>query len=186
MGAHTMTTTMTTTTAHATTARAAAALLLAAALAACGEGSPAEVRDDAPSFPVRASWSASAAPVGTSTVRATLAMKEHLGSRIETTFTLTGAPNTSYQWRVVRGDCATSAQAVNVTAPTGLWTFATGESYPNATTNAAGTVTVSPTIAGVLDSVGVYSVRVRVAQAAVTWHGTSPIACGNLQRTQGG
>jgi hypothetical protein len=161
-------------------------LLAVAALAACGEGSPAEVRDDAPSFPIRATWSASAAPVGTNTVRATLAMKEHLGSRIETTFTLTGAPNTSYQWRVVRGNCTATVAATSVTAPTGLWTFATGESYPNATTNAAGTVTVSPTIAGVLDSAGVYSVRVRVAQAAVTWHGTSPIACGNLQRTQGG
>jgi hypothetical protein len=162
------------------------AFLLAGALAACGEGSPAEVRDDAPTFPVRASWSASAAPVGTSAVRATVALKEHLGSRIETTFTLTGAPNTSYQWRIVRGDCATTTQAVNVTAPTGLWTFATGESYPNATTNAAGTATVTPTIAGTLDSLTAYSVRVRVAQAQVTWHGTSPIACGNLQRSPGG
>ena len=166
------------------------ALLLAAAtaaaLAACGEGNPAEVGDEAPAFPVRASWSASAAPVGASTVRATMALKEHLGSRIEATFSITGAPNTAYQWRIVRGDCATSVQAASVTAPTGLWTFATGESYPNATTNAAGTATVSPTIAGVLDSAGTYSVRVRVAQAAVTWHGTTPIACGNLQRTQGG
>ena len=161
-------------------------LLAAAALAACGEGSPAEVRDDAPSFPIRATWSASAAPVGTNTVRATLAMKEHLGSRIETTFTLTGAPNTTYQWRVVRGDCTGTAAATNATTLNGLWTFATGESYPNATTNAAGTATVTRTIAGTLDSLTAYSVRVRVAQAAVTWHGTTPIACGNLQRTQGG
>jgi hypothetical protein len=186
-GAQTMTGTMTETMTPPTTrSRGTAALLLAAALAACGEGSPAEVRDDAPTFPVRASWSASAAPVGTSTVRATVALKEHLGSRIEATLTLTGAPNTAYQWRIVRGDCTGTVAAVNATAPTGLWTFATAESYPNATTNAAGTATVTRTIAGALDSLAAYSVRVRVAQTQTTWHGTTPIACGNLQRSQGG
>lgn len=162
------------------------ALLCLAAAAGCAEGNPAEVRDAAPTFPVRASWSASAAPVGTATVRATLAAKERLGSRIETTLTLNGAPNTSYQWRIFRGDCATTAVAPNNTAPTGLLRFATDQSYPDVTTSASGTATVSATIAGALDSLTAYSVRARVAQSAINWNGTSPVACGNLQRTQGG
>jgi hypothetical protein len=170
--------------------RAPVALALAA-LAGCSEGNPAEVRDDAPTFPVRASWNASATPVGTGTVRATLAAKEHLGSRIEATMTLTGAPNASYQWRIFRGDCATTTAAANNTAPTGLLLFATVQSYDTpggtgVTTNAAGTVTVTRTIAGALDSLSAYSVRVRLAQSSTNWNGTSPLACGNLQRTQGG
>jgi hypothetical protein len=169
-----------------TRTRRATALLSLAALAGCSEGNPAEVRDDAPTFPVRASWSSSATPVGTGTVRATLAAKEYLGSRIETTLTLTGAPNTSYQWRIFRGDCATTAVAANNTAPTGLLVFSTVQSYPDVTTNASGTATVTRTIAGSLDSLTAYSVRVRVAQSATNWNGTSPVACGNLQRTQGG
>lgn len=162
------------------------ALLCLAAAAGCAEGNPAEVRDDAPAFPVRASWSASAAPVGTGTVRGTFAAKEHLGSRIETTLTLTGAPNTSYQWRIFRGDCATNTAASGTTAATGLLRFATDQSYPDVITSAAGTATVSTTIAGALDSLTAYSVRARVAQSAINWNGTNPVACGNLARTQGG
>ena len=177
MGAQTMT---------QTTTRGIAALLLAAAVAACAEGNPAEVRDDAPTFPVRASWSSSAAPVGASTVRATLAMREHLGSRIEATMTLNGTPNATYQWRIFRGDCSTTAVAASNTAPTGLLVFATTQSYPDVVTSGSGSATVTRTIAGALDSLTAYSVRVRVAQSTTNWNGTSPIACGNLQRTQGG
>lgn len=163
------------------------ACLGAVALAACVEGNPAEVREDAPTFPVRASWNASAAPVGSAALRATLAVREYLGSRLEVTLSLTGgAPNTAYQWRIVRGDCATTAQATNATAPTGLWTFATAESYPNVTTDASGAATITRAIAGALDSVTAYSVRVRVAPTTTTWHGTTPLACGNLARSQGG
>jgi hypothetical protein len=178
---------MTQTTPMTTRARGLAAIsLAAAAIAACAEGNPAEIRDEAPTFPVRASWSASAAPVGTGAVRGTLAMKEHLGSRIAATFTINGAPNASYQWRIFRGDCNTTAVASGNTAPTGLLVFATTQSYPDVTTSAGGTASVTPTIAGALDSLTAYSVRVRVAQTTTNWNGTSPVACGNLQRTQGG
>ena len=174
---------------HPRRARRAPALLLLAALvaplAACDEGNPAEVRDTPQTFPLRANWSASAAPVNPATVRATLAVKEYLGFRMEATLSLTGAPNTAYQWRIFRGDCATTAVAANNTAPTGLLLFSTVQAYPNVTTNASGAATVTTTIAGALDSLTAYSVRVRVAQTSTAWNGTSPVACGNLHRSQG-
>jgi hypothetical protein len=154
-----------------------------AALTACVEGNPAEVRKEAPEFDVRANWSASAAPIGTSPVRATLALQQYEGYRITATLTFTGAPNTTYQWRIFRGDCATTAVAANNTAPTGLLRFSTDQSYPNVTTNAAGTGTVTATLAGALDSLKAYSVRVRVTQSAINWNGTNPVACGNLQHS---
>jgi hypothetical protein len=93
-----------------------------------------------------------------------------------------GAPNATYQWRIFRGDCATTAVAANNTAPTGLLLFATVQSYPDAVANAQGTVTINRTIAGALDSLNAYSIRFRPSNASTNWNGTSPIACGNLQR----
>jgi hypothetical protein len=166
--------------------RAAAPLALLAALAACKDPNPAEVRTDATSFPVRASWTATAVPVGTGTVRGTLSMKEYLGSHVAATMALTGAPNTAYQWRIFRGDCSVTTAAANNTTPTGLLLLSTLQAYPDIQLNASGTATVSPTLVAALDSLSAYSVRVRVAQTATNWNGTSPIACGNLQRAQGG
>jgi hypothetical protein len=163
-----------------------AVLALVSALAACVEGNPAEVRTDAPEFSVIRTWNASAAPVGTSPVRATLAMQQYDGYRIKATLSFTGAPNTTYQWRVFRGDCATTAVAANNTAPTGLLRFSSDQAYPNVTTNAAGTGTASATIAGALDTQTAYSVRVRVSQTAINWNGTNPVACGNLQHSAAG
>ena len=172
------------------TLRAPVALLAfaaLAALAACHDANPAEVRTQGASFPVVASWGATLAPVGTGTVRATLAAKQHLGFRIETALTVTGAPNATYQWRIYRGgNCAVNAAATNATSNNGLWLFQSAESYPDVRTNAAGTGTATMTMAGALDSLGAYSVRVRVAQTATNWNGLSPVACGNLQLTQGG
>src|SRR5688572_6432879 len=111
--------------------RRAGALLLLVLPSACIERNPAEVRAEANTFPVRANWSASVAPVGSATVRATTAIKEYLGYRMEATLTVNGgAPNASYQWRIFRGDCATTAVAAN-NSPTGLLRFATIESYPD-------------------------------------------------------
>jgi hypothetical protein len=94
-----------------------------------------------------------------------------------------GAPTKGYQWRIFRGDCSTTAVAANNNAPTGLLLFATVQSYPDIVADASGGGTSTPVIAGSLDSVTAYSVRVRLAQTATNWNGTSPVACGNLQRS---
>ena len=168
--------------------RAPRLLLLLAplfALAACELSNPAEVRTDPAQFVLRANWTASATPVGTGPVRATVSIKQYHGFRLSTSLQFTGAPGTTYQWRIYRGNCATTTVAVNNTAPTGLLVFATLQSYPDVVTDAAGTATVSRDVAGLLDSLKAYSVRVRVAQASTAWNGTSPVSCGDLQRTGG-
>lgn len=172
---------------HAMSYRLTALLLLASAAACNDFGTTPEVRTDAAAFPVIANWQAAAAPIGTSPVRATLAIKQRAGFRMEVTFNLTGAPSASYQWRIFRGDCSVNVAAANATSgPTGLLLFATVQSYPDAVASASGTVTVTPTVAGALDSLIAYSVRVRPAQAATAWNGLSPVACGNLQRSGAG
>ena len=169
---------------HTTRRAPLAAALALAALAACDDSNPAELRDKANTFPVRASWSAAAAPVAPATVRANLTIKEYVGSRMETAVSVTGGtPNASYQWRIFRGDCSTNTAAVNNAAPTGLLVVATVQSYPDVATNAAGTGTSSRVITAALDSLTAYSVRIRPSQTATNWNGTSPIACGNLQRS---
>jgi hypothetical protein len=158
------------------------ACLLLVALAACKGANPAEVRTQAKQFQLRAEWSAAVAPVGTATVAANVAIKEYLGSRMEATVTLNGAgPNAVYQWRIFRGDCATTTAAASNTAATGLLLVATAQSYPDLAANASGTVTLTRSISGVLDSLTAYSVRLRPAQQATNWNGTNPIACGNLR-----
>src|SRR5262245_39991484 len=160
-----------------------AALLLLLALAACDTGMEAEVISSGEQFPLRANWTSAAAPIGSSTVRANVTIKEFLGSRMEVSTQLTGgAGTTAYQWRIFRGNCAETAVAANNTSPTGLLVFATTASYPDVTTT-GGTGSVKPVIAGALDSLTAYSVRFRVAQTATNWNGTSPIACGNLTRS---
>jgi hypothetical protein len=161
-------------------------LLLSAvcALAACDKSTPAEVRDHADTFPQTATWNATAAPVGTNTVGATLTVKQYLGFRMEASVTLTGGvANRGYQWRIFRGDCATTAVASANTSPTGLLLFATTQSYPDIVADASGRGTSTPIVAGSLDPQTAYSVRFRVTQSATNWNGTSPIACGNLQRS---
>ena len=161
-------------------------LLLGAvtALAACDKATPAEVREEGESFPVTATWNATAAPVGTNTVGATLTVKQHLGFRMEATVALTGGvANRGYQWRIFRGDCATTAVAAANTSPTGLLLFSTTQAYPDIVADASGRGTATPVIAGDLDPQTAYSVRFRVTQSATNWNGTSPIACGNLQRS---
>jgi hypothetical protein len=151
-------------------------------LGGCIDQNPAEIRTDGDTFPVIANWSASMAPVAPSTVRGTLAVKQALGFHNEVTFTVTGTPNASYQWRIFRGGCSLTTAATGVTAP-GLWVFATVQSYPDVVMNAAGTATVTRTVAGLLDSLTPYSVRIRPTQASTAFNGTSPLACGDLQRT---
>lgn len=164
------------------------ALLMLATAAACNDwNTTPEVRSVTNESPLRATWQAIAAPIGTSPVRATLAIRQRAGFRMDLTFALTGAPGATYQWRIFRGDCTLNVAAVNATSgPAGLLLFATLQSYPDAVASAAGTVTVLPVVAGSLDSLTAYSVRVRPAQTATAWNGTNPVACGNLQRSAAG
>lgn len=157
-------------------------LALVVGLAACQEN-PAEVVNGAGAFPVRANWTATAAPVGTSGVGATLTVTQYAGFRMTTGLTITGTAGRTYQWRIFRGDCATTAVAANNTAPTGLLLFATVQSYPDVSTGAGGTGSINRDIAGSLDSLKSYSVRIRASQTATNWNGTSPISCGNLRRS---
>jgi hypothetical protein len=165
-------------------------LLLAAAagIAACSEN-PAEVRRQGEEFPVIATWTATVAPVGTATVSGSLTIQQHQGFRMDAGLTIAGTPDTishTYQWRVFRGDCATNVPAAtqdpNGPSPTGLLLFATIQSYPSITADLSGAGAVAATIAGNLDSLTAYSVRLRPSQTATNWNGTNPIACGNLQR----
>ena len=160
------------------------AFLLVLACAACDSSMEAEVRNRAETFPLRANWSAAVTPVGTSSVRANVTIKEYLGSHMDATAALTGgAANTAYQWRIFRGNCATTAVAAQNTSPTGLLLFSTVQAYPDLTTAASGSVTMTRTIVGALDSLTAYSVRIRIGQSSTNWNGTNPIACGNLQRS---
>ena len=163
-------------------------LLLAASvgLAACSMDNPAEVRSDAQEFPVTATWSAAAAPVSPSTVSGELTIQQRLGFRMDASFTITEAPGATYQWRIFRGDCATNEPASNNTSATGLLLFATAQSYPDIVVGSTGTGSAASAIAGSLDSLTAYSVRVRLSQTSTNWNGTNPIACGDLQRTPAG
>ncbi len=150
----------------------------------CLDQNPTETRDDGSSFAVIANWSASMAPVGTNTARGTLSVKQMLGYHNDVTFTVTGPPNASYQWRIFRGDCRTTTAAANV-RDVGLWPFATVQSYPDVVLNAQGTATMTRSVAGQLDSLTAYSVRIRASQSSTSFNGTSPLACGDLQRGPG-
>src|SRR5262245_52201479 len=153
-----------------------------ALIGGCLDQNPTETRDDGNGpFPVIANWSATMTPVGTNTMQGTLAVKQQLGEHNDVTFTVTGPPNASYQWRIFRGDCQTTTAAANVQSP-GLWVFATVQSYPDAVLNAQGTVTITRTIVGLLDSLTSYSIRIRASQSSTNFSGTSPLACGTLTR----
>jgi hypothetical protein len=163
-------------------------LLLAGsvALAGCHMEAPTETRSDTKEFPVTAKWSATAAPVAPSTVAGTLSIQQRLGYRMNASFSMTGTPGTTYQWRIFRGDCTVNVAALNNTSATGLVLFATAQSYPEIKLDAAGNGSTAPVIAGELDSLTTYSVRIRVSQTSTSWNGTNPIACGNLQRGAAG
>ena len=150
-----------------------------AGIAACGSN-PAAVRDDATSFPIVAHWTATSAPIAPAIVTGTLALDQHLGYHSDVTFTVSGPPNTAFQWRIFKRDCSVNVAATNNTAPTGLVLFATTQSYPDITLDASGKATIKTQIAGWLDSLTAYSVRIR-ATATTTFTGVNPAACGNLQ-----
>jgi hypothetical protein len=153
-----------------------------ALIGGCLDQNPTETRDDGNGpFPVIANWSATMSPIAPNTARGTLAVKQQLSEHNDVTFTVTGPANASYQWRIFRGDCATTTAAASVQA-TGLWVFATVQSYPDVVLNAQGTATVTRTVVGLLDSLTAYSIRIRATQSSTAFNGTSPLACGDLKR----
>ena len=141
---------------------------------------PLRVRDEATSFPIVAHWTATSAPIAPATVAGALTLDQHLGYHSDVTFTVSGPPNAAFQWRIFKRDCSVNVAAVNNTAPTGLVLFATTQSYPDITLDATGKATVKTQIAGWLDSLTAYSVRIRPT-ATTTFNGVNPAACGNLQ-----
>ena len=165
--------------------RVSALVSLVLTLAACDKPGPAEVRSDGEEFAPRENWSAAVAPIGSATLQASITITEYSGFHMEAVVNVTGgAPNATYQWRIYRGgNCSVNVAGTSNTAGNGLRLFATIESYPNLVTGATGTATMTRTIAGSLDPLGAYSVRIRASQSATDWNGLSPIACGNLQRS---
>ncbi len=155
-------------------------LFVLAALAACSGSNPAEVRTDGTTFPIVANWTATSSPIAPATVTGALTVKQRLGFHADVTFSVTGPPNAAFQWRIFKRDCSVNVAAVNNTAATGLVLFATTQSYPDVTLDAAGKATVTSEIAGWLDSLTAYSVRIRPT-ATTTFTGVNPAACGNLQ-----
>lgn len=152
----------------------------ASGLAACNNSNPAEVRTDTSTFPIVATWTATSAAIAPATVTGALVVKQRLGYHEDVTFTVTGPPNQAFQWRVFKRDCSVNVAALNNTAATGLVLFSTTQAYPDITLDASGKATVTTAIAGWLDSLTAYSVRIRPT-ATTSFTGVNPAACGNLQ-----
>ena len=149
-------------------------------LAACNTTDPAEISSDSGTFPVVANWTATAAPTAPATVTGALNLQQHLGYHMDATFTVTGPPNGVFQWRIFfGGDCTVNTAATNATSANGIFTFSVAQAYPDITLDATGKATVTTTIAGWLDSLTAYTVRVRPT-ATTSFTGVSPAACGKL------
>jgi phenylpropionate dioxygenase-like ring-hydroxylating dioxygenase large terminal subunit len=158
------------------------ALLLGAVVAAACSNNPTATRDDAADFPLVAHWTATATPIAPATITGQLQYDQHLGFHSDVSFAVTGPPNGVFQWRIFKRDCTVNVAAVNNTAPTGLVLFATTQSYPDFTLDASGKATVKVAIAGWLDSLTAYSVRIRPT-ATTSFTGVNPASCGNLKYT---
>jgi len=155
---------------------------VAAIVTGCS-GNPAEVSDDASTFKVVAHWTAGAAPIAPATVAGQLTFDQHLGFHSDVNFVVTGPPNGVFQWRIFKRDCSVNVAATGTTAftgLTGLTLFATTASYPDITLDATGKATIKTVIAGWLDSLTAYSVRIRPT-ATTTFNGVNPASCGNLK-----
>jgi hypothetical protein len=167
--------------------RTAALLLSIAALAVggCSGGNPTETRDNSTDFPVVAHWTATSAPIAPATVKGDLTFDQRLGFHSDVSFVVTGPPNTAFQWRIFKNDCSVNVAATGSTAFTGLTglaLFATTASYPDITLDASGKATIKTAIAGWLDTLQAYSVRIRPT-ATTTFSGVNPAACGTLKYT---
>jgi len=150
-------------------------------LAACNSTDPAKTATEPGNFPVVANWTATAAPTAPATVTGALNLNQHLGYHMDATFTVTGPPNGVYQWRIFfGGNCSVNTAATNATSANGIFTFSVAQAYPDITLDGTGHATVTTTIAGWLDSLSAYSVRIRPT-ATTSFNGVNPAACGNLK-----
>jgi FtsH-binding integral membrane protein len=162
------------------------ALLLSfatAAVAGCSGGNPTETTTSAETFPIVGHWTATSAPIAPATVQGVLTFDQRLGFRSDVQFTVTGPPNGVFQWRIFKNNCSVNVAATGATAftgLTGLTLFATTQSYPDITLDASGKATIKTVIAGWLDSLTAYSVRIRPT-ATTTFNGVNPAACGTLK-----
>jgi hypothetical protein len=158
------------------------ALLLfsVAGVAACSGDNPAEVSDSAGIFPVVAALDRDVCAHRAGHRHRCADVRSASGLSFRCHVQRQWSPNGVFQWRIFKRDCSVNVAAVNNTAPTGLVLFATTQSYPDITLDASGKATVKTTIAGWLDSLTAYSVRIRVT-ATTTFNGVNPAACGNLQ-----
>lgn len=160
-------------------------LLAIAGVAACSAANPADVETQGTTFPIVANWTATSAPIAPATVSGALTVKQRLGFHADVSFSVTGPPNSAFQWRIFKRDCSVNVAAVNNTAATGLVLFSTTQAYPDITLDATGKATVTSEIAGWLDSLTAYSVRIRPT-ATTTFTGVNPAACGNLKYAPAG
>jgi len=165
--------------------RAIALLLFVAAATAagCSGSNPSEVSNDATTFPIVEHWTATSAAIAPATVTGQLTADQHLGYHSDVTFTVTGPPNGVFQWRIFKNDCTVNVAATGATAftgLTGLTLFATTQSYPDIVLDASGKATIKTAIAGWLDSLTAYSVRIRPT-ATTTFNGVNPASCGTLK-----
>jgi len=164
---------------HRISARLVVGAAAVATVAACAAYNPTDVREEGEQFPVVGHWTATSAPIAPATVNGALKWDQRLGFRSDVSFTVTGPPNGVFQWRVFRSDCTVNVVALNNQSATGLRVFATTQSYPDITLDATGKATVTSSVAGWLDSLTSYSVRIRPT-ATTTFTGVSPASCGNL------
>lgn len=151
-----------------------------AVVAAACSANPAEVRSDPTQFPIVGRWTATSVPKAPATVVGQLTYEQRLGYHSDVSFVVTGPPNAVFQWRIFKRDCSVNTTAINNTAATGLVLFATTASYPDIFLDATGKATVKTTIAGWLDSLTPYSLRLRPS-ATTSFNGVDPASCGNLQ-----
>ena len=123
------------------------------------------------------------AAIAPATVTGQLTFEQHLGYHSDVTFVVTGPPNGVFQWRIFKRDCTVNVAAtgpLGFTGASGLSLFATTQSYPDITLDASGNATIRTQIAGWLDSLTQYSVRIRPTETT-TFNGVNPASCGNLQ-----
>lgn len=134
--------------------------------AACDLSQDPVVVEEAPNLEQRAVWTATL--TGTpnySGVNGTVTIRD-FGSYLEAEASITGAPpGMALQWRIYNGTCAQPAAQ-----------FGPNQAYPNLTTDGAGAVSITRTLAGGLLLDWQYNVRVSTVATPVRI-----VACGDLQ-----
>ena len=151
-------------------------------MAGCS-GNPAEVSDRRNDIPGRRAWTAAATPIAPATVAGAADIRSASGLSFGRDIRRQRAaerrvPVADLQAGLLGQRRRNRDQAF--TGQTGLTLFATTASYPDITLDASGKATIKAQIAGWLDSLTAYSVRIRPT-ATTTFTGVNPASCGNLK-----